>query len=228
MAIKGKKKSQARGSHARRRPAAAPRPTVPARQAVPWYRTPRGQLIALVVGVLVLSLAVWAIAAWRSNAADLDSEREQLSGFTSEMRAALQLVKQPASEMSEAPTRSKGDVGSLDKDSSAWLAALTSAQQQLQVPRSGAVDDIGAVYAQAVNGYAGAARSYQLATEVDPALADQALARAGEQRDQAAALWTVATELLDAERAEVGLGPSRITAPAEGSSTIPAGGTGGG
>ncbi|MFN2389188.1 MAG: hypothetical protein ABR575_06220, partial [Actinomycetota bacterium] len=54
MAIKGKKKSQSRGSQGQRRPAAAPRPTYAPRRATRWYQTPAGRLAAITLGLLLL------------------------------------------------------------------------------------------------------------------------------------------------------------------------------
>ena len=42
MALKGKKKSQSRGSEGRRHPAAAPRAVYSSRAHEPWYRTATG------------------------------------------------------------------------------------------------------------------------------------------------------------------------------------------
>ena len=213
MAIKGKKKS--RGSQARRRPSTAPRPVAAARRKEPWYRTTTGRLIAGAVVAVIAGLAIWAVMAAQARSEDLAAEQDRLDDYTSEIRSILQLVRVPASEMTQAPTAKDG-TGSLERDAVAWLSALTNAQQQIQgVAAPPGMDSINAAFLQSINTYAGAGRTYELALKVDGNSLEEVLARAGEQRDQAGSQWQLATDLLDQERADAEMSASDMAVPAE-------------
>lgn len=214
MAIKGKKKS--RGSQAKRRPSTAPRPVAAVRRKEPWYRTTKGRLIAGTILAVVAGLVIWAVMAAQSRSEDLAAEQDRLVDYTSEIRSILQLVRPPASEMTQAPTSAKDGIGSLEKDVVTWLSALTNAQQQIQgVAAPPGMDSINAAFLQSLNTYAGAGRTYELALKVDGDVVDEVLARAGEQRDQAGSQWQLATDLLDQERADADMSASDIAVPAE-------------
>jgi hypothetical protein len=214
MAIKGKKKS--RGSQARRRPSTAPRPVAAARRNEPWYRTTTGRLIAGTVLAVIAGLVIWAVVAAQSRSEDLAAEQDRLVDYTSEIRSILQLVRVPASEMTQAPTSAKDGIGSLEKDAVTWLSALTNAQQQIQgVPAPPGMDSINAAFLQSINTYAGAGRTYELAVKVDGDVLEEILARAGEQREQAGSQWQLATDLLDQERADADMSASDLPVPAE-------------
>ena len=227
MAIKGKKKS--RGSQAKRRPAAAPRPTVTARRREPWYRTTRGRLIAGAVLAVIAGLVIWTVMAAQSRSDELAQEQDQLVDYTSEVRSILQIVRPPAGEMTQAPTSVTEGLGSLDKDVVGWLAQLTNAQQQIQgVSAPAGQESVNAAFLQAINTYASAARTYELAQQVDGKVVDEVLQRAGEQRDQAGSQWQLATDLLDKARADAEMSASGIAVPAEAvPGTAPSGAEGG-
>ncbi|MDQ3957514.1 MAG: hypothetical protein M3273_04245, partial [Actinomycetota bacterium] len=61
MAIKGKKKSQSRGSQGLRRPAAAPRPVYTGRRHTPWYKTTEGRLIGGILAAALIGIAIWLV-----------------------------------------------------------------------------------------------------------------------------------------------------------------------
>ena len=213
MAIKGKKKN--RHSQARRRPS-TPRPVAVARRREPWYRTTKGRLIAGAILAVVAGLVIWAVTAAQSRSEDLAVEQGRLVDYTSEIRSILQLVRPPASEMTQAPASAKDGIGSLEKDVVTWLSALTNAQQQIQgLAAPPGMESINAAFLQSLNTYAGAGRTYELALKVDGDVVDEVLARAGEQRDQAGAQWQLATDLLDQERSDADMNASDIAVPAE-------------
>ncbi len=214
MAIKGKKKS--RGSQARRRPSTAPRPVPAARRKDPWYRTTTGRLIAGSILAVIAGLVIWAVMAAQSRSEDLAAEQDRLVDYTSEIRSILQLVRVPASEMTQAPTSAEDGIGSLEKDVVTWLSALTNAQQQIQgVAAPPGMDSINAAFLQSINTYAGAGRTYELALKVDGDVVEEVLARASEQREQAGSQWQLATDLLDEERADADMSASDLPVPAE-------------
>lgn len=214
MAIKGKKKS--RGSQARRRPSTAPRPVAAARRKDPWYHTTTGRLIAGSILAVIAGLVIWAVMAAQSRSEDLAAEQDRLVDYTSEIRSILQLVRVPASEMTQAPTSAEDGIGSLEKDVVTWLSALTNAQQQIQgVAAPPGMDSINAAFLQSINTYAGAGRTYELALKVDGDVVEEVLARASEQREQAGSQWQLATDLLDEERADADMSASDLPVPAE-------------
>jgi len=214
MAIKGKKKS--RGSQARRRPSTAPRPVSAARRKDPWYHTTTGRLIAGSLLAVIAGLVIWAVMAAQSRSEDLAAEQDRLVDYTSEIRSILQLVRVPASEMTQAPTSAEDGIGSLEKDVVTWLSALTNAQQQIQgVAAPPGMESINAAFLQSINTYAGAGRTYELALKVDGDVVTEVLARASEQREQAGSQWQLATDLLDEERADADMSASDLPVPAE-------------
>jgi len=227
MAIKGKKKS--RGSQARRRPAAAPRPTVTPRRREPWYRTTRGRLIAGALLAAIAGLVIWAVMAAQSRSDELAKEQGRLGEYTTEMRSILETVGPPAGAMTAAPVSAKDDLGSLEKDVVGWLAQLTNGQQQIQgVVTPAGEESVSAAFLQAINTYASAARSYELAGKVDGRALDDVLQLAAQQRDQAGSQWQLATDLLDKARAEAEMNASDIAVPAEAvPGTAPSGAEGG-
>jgi hypothetical protein len=173
-------------------------------------------LIAGTVLAVIAGLVIWAVMAAQSRSEDLAAKQDRLADYTSEIRSILQLVRTPASEMTQAPTSAQAGVGSLEKDAVTWLSALTNAQQQIQgVAAPPGMDSINAAFLQSINTYAGAGRTYELALKVDADVVEEVLARAGEQRDQAGSQWQLATDLLDQERADADMSASDIAVPAE-------------
>ena len=82
MAIKGKKKSQSRGSQGVRRPAAAPRPTVSARRKTSWWRTRDGLLIGGIFLVVAIGVVVWLVISAQDRAEQREQEQATLETAT--------------------------------------------------------------------------------------------------------------------------------------------------
>jgi hypothetical protein len=209
MAIKGKKKQQARGSQARRRPAASPRPVVAARR-LPWYRTDRGRLLAAVAAAVVLGVAWWAIAGARAEQAQRARRQSAIEDYTGRVQALLQTVRPAAEGMAQA-----ADDKGLARQARSWIESLRSGRAQAAGHRV-AVEAAPAdrLYGEAIDVYRDAAETYRLVPAAPEALQAKLLERASAQRDHAGVVWATATQVLDAERARLELGPSGLAAPA--------------
>ena len=214
MAIKGKKKSQTRGSQARRRPATAPRAAGGTRPA-PWYHTTSGRVMLAVVGAVVLGGVMWAVANAQASARDLRQRQRALDQFTGQIRAVLDMMNPVTAEMATVPETAAGpDVVKLQKDTTTWLKSLQQVRTQLSgIPVLPSVETASRVFASSVEQYVAAANAYQLAATVERDVQRKALVQAAAQRDQAAALWLTAVDALDRARSAAELGPSALQPP---------------
>ena len=225
MAIKGKKKSQKRGSQARRRPAAPPRQVVQQRQSLPWHKNPRivgalGLLVIVAIGVIV-----WAVQDSSKEQKALEKRQETLDGYTDEIRAVVQGLRAPAGLMAAAPTALE-DPEAADKlaeDAADWSGQFEQSLQDFGkiVPSTqGSIENVHSLYNQAIQIYLTAAKSFELAAETEDKAQQDAFSLAATQRTEAGTVWTEATALLDEERRKADLELSGLTAP-----EAPAGGT---
>ena len=229
MALKGKKKSQTRGSQGRRRPAAAPRPVVTSRARAPWYRTSGGR-VGIAVGIVALiGVVAGGIVAAGSNP-ELERKQERLEDYTAQLRAMSGNLRNAAEGMKAAPVGVTSGLGGLKKDATRWIGAFASAQgrvAELQPPAS--IESTKQLFTQSVQLYSTAAETFDLATRAPQELQAEILARAGALRDQASSLWVVATNQVDAERTDADLEISGLLPPAQpGSVPAPAPPAGGG
>jgi hypothetical protein len=187
----------------------------------------------LVVLVLAGSAIAALVANARSDDADLARRQRVLDRYTSDVRARLQTLRNPAGDMAGAPT--EPDAPALDEltqEARRWSSSIAAVQVQFsQLPPAEGLETVNGLFGQAAQLYAGAAETYTLPSSADdPALVKKLLARAAAQRDQATALWQAAVGLLDGERRDAELGPSGLTPPAATPQAPPAtnGGGGGG
>ena len=217
MAIKGKKKSQQRGSQARRRPAQAPRPVTSRGTQKRWYQTTAGQSIA---GIGILIAIVVGLVLW-NNARTANEERElqqqSLENFTDQMKALLQTVTPPATELSGS-TLTPGDQipEGLKEDAEGWRDAFTAAQTQAsQFPPADGTATAQQLVGQALSLYRGAAEVMIQAAEADEETATALAAVATSQVASADAVWLAAVDVLDDARDEADLNASGVRAPSE-------------
>ena len=231
MALKGKRKSQQRGSQGRRRPAAAPRPVVQSRRRPAWYRTGPGRALAGIVVIVLIGGIIAAIATSQSDSGSSEAGQEALDDYTGEIRGILQGMRAATGAMSTAPTslEDSRDTAALAENAAGWAKALKAAEvgvtSGLPPPSARSANQL---FLQSVLLYQGAAKTYRTATEIDGAPQADVLARAGEQRDSASQVWLTATELLDAERANADLRPSALLPPSLPAPTGAQPGAGGG
>lgn len=217
MAIKGKKKSQKRGSQARRRPAAPPRPAVSPRRKTAWYRNPTIVAILGTLAIIAIAVIVWAVQSSREDAEALERKQNQLTNYTDRVRTVLQTMRTPVSAMAGAPAtiEDEAQAEKLAKDADTWARELEEAQGTFAgIAPSAAVQSIHGLYTNALEMYVLAARTYDLAaTTSDAKTQTEALNLATTQRTQADAIWTEATALLDRQRDAAEMDPSGLTAP---------------
>ena len=208
MAIKGKKKS--RGGQARRRPASAPRPVVGARR-VSWYQTTLGKAILAILAVVFAGVLVWVVADERAESSQRAERREQLDSFTNDVRGFVQDLRQPAGEMATASTLPPDELRAKGRD---WSEQFTAAQASATaiVPPEG-LEGLSGMFVQVVLLYSTAADTYGVAGGLEGESQQAVIATAGKQFSSANAVFDSAVRLLDAERDEVGLEVSGVTAP---------------
>jgi hypothetical protein len=234
MAIKGKKKSQKKGGQAKRRPAAAPRPVVQPRRKPPWYGTMVGRAVALIVLIVVASIAFALIQNARDNAEATEQRQDRLDTYTDEVRAIVQQLRPTLTVMGEiqAPPP-KDELKDLQKDATTWLQALGSVQVPQLRPAPGPAEaDPSTFFTHSIQLYGTAAQDIAAAlASTDAAAQAQNLSSATALRTQAGALWNEGVEALDAIREEEGLSASNLTPPdpaaaegAAGQPPVPGGG----
>ena len=225
MAIKGKKKSQSRGSQARRRPAAPPRPTVSPRNKLPWYRNPKVIAALGTLGIILIGILVWTIQSNAEEQDRLEKRQEALDGYTDRIRSVVQTLRAPAQAMAAAPPTLADQEGAdlLAEDAAGWVKEFEDAQVDFGkiVPeQQGSIPSAHNLYNQSIQIYLSAAKTLQLAAGSEGETQTQALSIATTQRAEATAVWAEATALLDKDRDAAELDPSGVTPP-----ETPAGGT---
>ena len=235
MAIKGKRKSQARGSQARRRPAAAPRPVAVARRT-PWYRTTAGKVLAGIVLAVIVGVVWWSIARAQDRADALELRQGALETYTRNIQGLLQRVRPPAQAMSNVSGAPDKAVRGLREHAAGWAKSLEKAKTEAARTFAGpSTITAHGLFRSAIDGYLSAAKTYGLAARAKGPLQVNALARAAEQRDAAANVWLGAIQVLDQARESADLGASNLGVPSEpppvsqpGLPGLPGSGTGGG
>jgi len=213
VAIKGKKKSQQRGSQARRRPAAAPRPVVGKGTKPPWYKTTAGQSIAAISAMILIVVALVVVNNARSAAEERELAQESLENFTDQVKALTQTIGPPATELAAAAQTPPDD---LKGSAEGWRDDFTAAQTQAaQFPPAEGTTTVQQLFAQALNLYRSAAVLYAQAPELDGPVRQEISATAASQVASAQGLWQVATEVLDAAREDLDMDASGIGSPAQ-------------
>lgn len=217
MAIKGKKKSQSRGSQAKRRPAQAPRPQGGYQRHVPWYRTSGGR-VGVAVGLVLLIGVVGGVIAAVTGEDPVDvGAQNQAQDFTSQVANHLQSTSEAGAAIAAAPTDTEADgFETLAEDATSWSGDFEAAQLTLaQQPQGGDLQTASQLFQESLLLYSAAAKTYALAPDADGKLADSILERAGAQRDLATTIWRDALNLLDRARGEADLAPSGLRSPVE-------------
>lgn len=218
MAIKGKKKSQSRGSQARRRPAAPPRPTVAPRNTLPWYRNPKVIAALGTLAIILIGILVWTIQSNAEEQDRLEKRQETLDQYTDQIRTVVQTLRAPAQAMSTAPPAIADQEGAdlLAEDAAGWVKEFEDAQVDFGkiVPeQQGSIPSAHNLYNQSIQIYLSAARTLQLAAGSEGDTQTELLSLAATQRAQATAVWAEATALLDKDRDSAELDPSGVTPP---------------
>ena len=213
MALKGKKKSRTRGSQARRRPAAAPKPSyVGGREKARWYQTTQGLVIAFIVAAATIIFLWWFIADSRNDAQALEDKQEGLKTYTDQLRTVIDTLDPVAGELATAEGLSDEE---LAKKSEEWRESLTRAQSQLsqQVPPAG-LEPVNALAVQAILLYVQSAEQYGLLPSLDDSNVQSEMTGKAVGSFQAAnGIFGSIIQLIDTERTEADLSVSGLTAP---------------
>lgn len=216
MAIKGKKKSQSRGSQARRRPAAAPRAIAAGRRRPPWYKTPQGRAALIVAFLVVAGVVTGLILHAKSNSAKLADRQDAMERYTGSVRGVLQTITPAVSEMTIAPTdpTDKEGIAALSDDVDTWAQILKSGFNEAATLRPPpAARSADALFEQAVKLYQESAKTYALVPDAPAKLALDLLGSARSQRSSASELWANAMFILDDARHELEMSGSALTSP---------------
>ena len=217
MAIKGKKKSGNRGSQARRRPAAAPRPVVSsARSKIPWYNTATGRVIAALLVVALIAVVGTIIAVNRGTAAEKEDKIEAIEAYVAELSSVVQDAAPAIGEMSTVtPGVPAEQLETLKEDAQGWtddIEAAASRLASMQPPEE--ASSIHPYFLQAFQGYSTGAKILIDASDTEGKTQADLLTRSTEVRSNAEGVWATATTQLDAELTDLGGDPSGLQSPA--------------
>ena len=214
MAIKGKKKSQQRGSQGQRRPAAAPRPVYSGRKHTPWYKTSEGRLIGGMLIAVVIGVTIWLVADAQSKSRERTETREALEQYVQTVRSFTNSLGPVSEEMGGAPTADGGDVETLKKDAAKWTDDLAAAQAQIvSVPPPDEASVASKLFDQSMASFLSAARTFESAADVEGDIQTELLGQAHEEHEQARGLFELGVEALDAELLDVGGENSNLALP---------------
>jgi hypothetical protein len=212
MAIKGKKKSQSRGSQGVRRPAAAPRPTPTARRKSSWWRSRDGMLIGGIFLIVAIGVVVWLVVSAQDRAEQREQEAAALETYTDGLQPALDSVTPTANEMNEITALPEGDdLDGLAKDAETWVTDLQAGQAQIQAQFAPSeAQPVNDLLSESVGMYIAAAQTFALVPDAEGDLQAELFTRATDQRDSAGRVMDSAVGALDSLRAEKDLGPSGL------------------
>lgn len=213
MAIKGKKKSQSRGSQGQRRPAAAPRPVYTGRKHTPWYKTNEGRLIGGMLIAVIVGVTIWLVADAQNESKQRTETRTALEEYVKSVRAFTNALGPVAEEMSLVDPANP-DVEQLAKDARKWSTDLADAQARIAgaLPPDEA-EVASRLFEQSMSSFLAAARAFEGVAEGDAGIEEELLAQAVEEREQARALFDLGVVALDEELQEVGGSNSNLLIP---------------
>ena len=212
MALKGKKKSKVRGSQARRRPAAAPRPTYKGgHERRRWYQTTQGLVFAFLIAMAAIIFVWWFVANSRSDARELETRQEALKTYTNDLRATIDALGKTTGELGGAATLSDEEL--LDK-AKEWKQSLTAVQSDLaaKIPPEG-LEPVGGLFSQSVLLYGQSAELYEMLPDLEGAAREKISAKATATLSAASSIFASAIQLVDGEREDAELPPSGLSVP---------------
>jgi hypothetical protein len=213
VAIKGKKKSQQRGSQARRRPAMAPRPAPGRAQKVPWYKTTKGQTIAAISALILVVVGLAMFSNAKKEADERKQAQEALENYTDQVKALQQRISQPATEMATAAAAGEAPED-LAADAEEWTTIFTGAQAetaQFFAPEGATAS--GQLFTQSINLFKAAAETLTVAAGLEGQDQTALISAVSTQVQTAGGVWDAGVTVLDDARDEVELGASGVTSP---------------
>jgi hypothetical protein len=223
MAVKGKKKSQSRGSQGRRRPAQAPRAIYGGRSHQPWYRTTAARVGAALV-LLVALLGIVVVVRSGSNRGNLTQRQNTLDQYTGDVRALLQTITPAATDEDGVPNKlTTPEAKALKSQSVSWQTQLLKAQQtagNVTAPTPG-TQSANIIFGESIQLYSQAATVFGLAPSTSSRVQVKMLASAASLRNQATALWQEGVNILDQARSATQMTPSQLRIPTAGAVAPP-------
>jgi hypothetical protein len=192
---------------------------------VPWYKTMRGQLTAIIIGLALIGLVMWRMSVNSSEASKLEKRQDALVEYTTEVNTYVTKVEQTIREMLGAAfnTANPEALAALDGSAPRWAETMEgqAALVQALVPPEDLVP-ANLTLQQAFMGYASSAKLYEMvAKEEENKKIQELIDRAMEVREQAGVLLGTAVGLLDQARAEAEMAPSGIEIPASMTPILP-------
>jgi len=211
MALKGKKKSRSRGSQARRRPAAAPRPAYGSIGKARWYQTTAGLVLAFLAVATVGILVWWYVADNRAEAQELETAQTQLATYTESLKQVVDSVTPTATDLAAAGDLKDDELVDQTRE---WTKQLAAAQAQIaQTTPAEGLEPLNGLVTQAVLLYIQSAEQYALLPSLEGDTRDNVAGKAAASFQAASGIFAGAIELLDTERQDNEMNASGLTAP---------------
>jgi hypothetical protein len=211
MALKGKKKSRVRGSQARRRPAAAPRPTYGGREKPRWYQTTAGMVIGFLVIASLIIFVWWFVADTRSESQALEDEQAALQTFTSDLRATITDLTPLTAELATAGSLKDGQLADKTEEWNEQLGEVQTALAQLAPPQD--LASLTGVLSQSMVLYGQSIENYDSLPNLEGRARQTMSTAALSSFNAANNLFGVVIELLDQARSDAELSSSGLTPP---------------
>lgn len=219
MALKGKKKSRSRGSQAKRRPAAAPRPSYGAAAKPRWYQTTSGLVVGFLLVATLGILIWWYVADSRSDAQELETNQESLRTYTESLDTLIEQVSPVAADLMGAAQLTDKQIQEQSDD---WAKELGSAQASLaQTTPPPGLEPMNSLLTQSLLLYTQAAEQYGLLSDVDGKVRDELAEKAAGAVRAADGVFAAAIQLLDEERVENELASSGLDVPGMAPAPLP-------
>ena len=212
MALKGKKKSRARGSQARRRPANAPRPSYGGREKPRWYQTTSGLVIAFLLAAAAIIFVWWFVADSRSENQARQDEQAALQTFTTDLRSVISSLTPLTTDLATATGLDDDELAEKRDTWNEQLSGVQTSLSELSAPEDLAA--LGGVISQSTLLYGQAIDGYVSLPDLEGKARKTLSASATSSFNAANNLFSVAIQLLDQARSEADLAPSRLSAPA--------------
>ena len=189
----------------------APRPVSSRALKPPWYKTTAGQSIAAITTLILIVIVLVMVNNSRDAAAEREQAQESLENYTDQVRALLQRITPPASEMNSAPTAPPEDLKAKAEEwSTSFTAAQTEVGQFVAPPEATSSRDL---FLEAMRLFAAAGDTMQVAAELEGEQQTRLLTTAGGQLTSASGVWDAAVAVLDDARDEADLSASGIRSP---------------
>lgn len=191
----------------------APRPAAGKPRKPPWYKTTAGQTIAAIGTMLLILFVLIAVNNARTESREREQVEQSFETYTEQVRALLQSITGPASEMAAA---TQAPPENLKQAADDWTQAFTGAQTQVaQLLAPDGASASSDLFGQSMSLFASAANTFATAADLEGQERTGVLGAASAQVASAAQVWTAAVTVLDDARDDNELSPSGLRSPTE-------------